>query len=88
MAAMKASTRAVFDYIKAHNDEDMTSADIGEVLDLQKRQVDGIFTSFQKKGWGIRVPSEIENADGSHTKVKFLHFTDIGMAYDPDTDEE
>lgn len=87
MAAMKQNTRMIFDYIKAHNGEDITAADVAAALELEKRQVDGSFTSFQKKGWGIREEAEREEADGSHTKVKFLRMTQEGMDYDPDAEE-
>lgn len=88
MAAMKENTRKIFDYIKAHNNEDMTAADVAAALGLEKKSVDGSFTSFQKKGWGIRVPAEVELDDGTHATVKFLKLTDAGLAYDPDSDVE
>lgn len=86
MAAMKENTRKIFDYIKAHNGQPMTSADVAEALGLEKKSVDGSFTSFQKKGWGVRTEAEVENADGTHAKVKLLSFTAEGMAYNPDED--
>lgn len=62
---------------------------MAEALGLDKRQVDGIFTSaIQRKGLGIRVPAEIELEDGTHKSVKFLQLNDAGMAYDPDAEEE
>ena len=42
--AMKENTRKVFDYLKDNADKDLTAADVAEVLGLEKRQVDGIFT--------------------------------------------
>ena len=44
MAAMKENTRKVFDYLKEHDGEDLTAANVAEALGLEKRQVDGIFT--------------------------------------------
>lgn len=89
MAAMKENTRKVFDYLKNNNDQDLTAADVAEVLGLEKRQVDGIFTSaLQRKGLGVRVEDEIELPDNSHKKVKYLHLTDEGMAFDPDAQAE
>ena len=86
--AMKPNTKAVWEYLKNHNGADVTSADVADALGLEKRQVDGIFTSaLQRKGFGVRVPSEVELEDGSHKQVKFLHLTDAGMALDPDADE-
>lgn len=88
MAAMKENTRKVFDYLKNHNDEDLTAADVAEALGLEKRQVDGIFTSaIQRKQFGERIPAEREEPDGSHTKIKLLKLTDAGLAFDPDAEE-
>ena len=33
-----------------------------------------------------RVPAEIENADGTHDKVKLIKLTDAGKAFDPDAE--
>lgn len=88
MAAMKENTRKVFEYIKAHNNEDLTAADVAEALGLEKRQVDGIFTSaLQRKQLGERIPAEREEEDGSHTKIKLLKLTEAGMNFDPDAEE-
>lgn len=86
--AMKENTRKVFDYLKENDGEDLTAANVAEALGLEKRQVDGIFTSaLQRKGYGYRDPAEIANNDGSHTKVKYLRLTDEGLALDPDAQE-
>lgn len=87
MAAMKEKTRKIFDYLKDHDGEDITAADVAEALDLEVRSVNGSFTSFQKKGWGIREEAEIELDDKTHKKVKFLRLTDEGRAVDPDAAE-
>ena len=87
MAAMKEKTRKIFDYLKDHDGEDITAADVAEALDLEVRSVNGSFTSFQKKGWGIREEAEIELDDKTHKKVKFLRLTDEGRAVDPDQPE-
>ncbi len=87
--AMKENSKRVLEYLKNVNGENVTSADVAETLGLEKRQVDGIFTSaIQRKGLGIRVPAEIELEDGTHKAVKFLQLTDAGLAFDPDADAE
>ena len=87
--AMKENSKNVLNYLKGINGENVTAADVAEALGLEKRQVDGIFTSaLQRKGLGIRVPAEIELDDGSHKAVKFLKLTDEGMAFDPDAEVE
>lgn len=87
--AMKENSKKVFNYLKSINGQNVTAADVAETLNLEKRSVDGIFTSaIQRKGLGIRVPAEVELEDGSHKTVKFLQLTEAGMAFDPDADAE
>ena len=78
------------DYGDVHiNGQDITAADVADALGLEKRSVDGIFTSaIQRKGLGIRTPAEVELSDGTHKAVKFLSLTEAGMAFDPDADAE
>lgn len=82
--AMKETTRKVFEYLKEHNGEDLTAADIARVLGFSdKRQVDGIFTSaIQRKEYGYREPGEVTLSDGNHQKVKFLRLTEKGLELD------
>ena len=83
--ALKENSRKVFDYVKAHEGEDFTAKDIAAALDLAVQSVNGIVTSaFQRKG--LRIPAEIENADGTHDKVKLIKLTDAGKAFDPDAE--
>ena len=87
--AMKENSKKVLNYLKEINGENVTAADVAEVLGLEKRQVDGIFTSaIQRKGMGVRIPAEIQMEDGSHKQVKFLTLTPSGMSFDPDAVEE
>jgi transcriptional regulator GlxA family with amidase domain len=65
--AMKENSKNVLNYLKSVNGSDVTAADVADALGLEKRQVDGIFTSaLQRKGYGVRVPAEVELADGTH----------------------
>ena len=87
--AMKETSKNVLNYLKSINGSDVTSADVADALGLQKRQVDGIFTSaIQRKGLGVPVPAEIQLDDGTHKQNKFLKLTDAGIALDPDAVEE
>lgn len=84
--AMSENSKKIFEYLKSINGANVTAADVATTLGLEKRTVDGAFTSaIQKKGYGIRVPAEVELTDGSHAKVKFLQLTDEGMALDLDS---
>lgn len=86
--AIKPNTKLVLDYLKGIGDANVTSGDVAEAVGLEKRQVDGIFTSaLQRKNLGVRVPAEIELADGTHKQVKFLKLTEAGMAYTGEDEE-
>ena len=87
--AMKENSKKVLNYLKEVAGEKVTAADVAVALGLEKRQVDGIFTSaIQRKQLGVRTPAEIELEDGTHKQVKFLSLTPAGMAFDPDATEE
>lgn len=87
--AMKPDSLAVLNYLKEINGAQVTAADVAEALNLGKRQVDGIFTSaIQRKGYGVRVPAEIQLDDGTHKMVKFLQLTPAGLEFDPTAEEE
>lgn len=88
--AMSENSKKVLDYLKGINgSKNVTAADVAKALDLEKRSVDGIFTSaIQRKGFGVRVEDEITLEDGTHQKVKYLTLTAEGLAFDPDAVEE
>ena len=87
--AMKENSKKDLNYLKEINGEKVTAADVAEALGMEKRSVDGIFTSaIQRKGLGVRVPAEVEMEDGTHKAVKFLTLTDEGLAFDPDAEVE
>ncbi len=86
---MKENSKRVLEYLKSVNGQDVTAADVAAALGLEKRSVDGIFTSaIQRKNLGIRTPAEVELEDGTHKAVKLLSLTPAGMAFDPDAEEE
>lgn len=63
---ISANAQAVIDCLLV---QDATACDVAEITGLEKRQVDGIFTSYlQRKGYGIRIP--VENSK------PLLHLTD------------
>ena len=87
--AMKPNTKLVWTFLMDNDGADLTAADVADALGLEKRQVDGIFTSaIQRKGLGVRTPAEVELEDGTHKAVKLLSLTPAGMAFDPDAEEE
>lgn len=85
---MKDNSKKVFNYLKEIDGANVTAADVAEALDIPKKSVDGIFTAaIQRKGYGVRVPAEVELEDGTHKPVKFLKLTPAGMEFDPDATE-
>ena len=80
---MKEGTRAVWDYIVAHDGEDFTAQNIADALGVNVKSVNGSVTSFQKKGYTIR--EEVAVTGG---KVKYIRLTDDGRAFDPDAPVE
>ena len=85
--ALSENSRKVFEYVKEMTGENITAADIADALGIPTKSVNGIVTSaFQRKGLMERVPAEVENADGSHDKVKLIKLTDLGRAFDPDAE--
>ena len=86
--AMKENSKKVLNYLKSINGANVTAADVAEATGLEKRSVDGIFTSaLQRKGYGVRVPAAVELEDGTHKAVKFLQLTPAGMSFDPDAED-
>ena len=87
---LKENSLKVLNYVKEHDGENMTAADIAEGTGLDTKQVNGIVTSaFQRKGLMERVPAEVELSDGSHKAVKFIRLTEAGKEFDPNaTDAE
>lgn len=89
---LKPNSKLVLDYVKAHDGEDMTAADIAEGTGLDVKVVNGCVTSaFAKKGFMVRTEAEIEieKEDGSkgHKTVKFISLTDAGRTNDFDAEE-
>ena len=88
--AMKENTKAVITYLQGLDETaNVTAQDVANALGMEKRSVDGIFTSaVQRKGFGVRVPAEVELEDGTHKAVKFLKLTAAGRELDVNAEDE
>lgn len=102
MTKLKGNSAVVFEYVKEHEDENVTAKDIAAALDLDPRQVNGIITAaFQRHREEVgdekvivplmeRVEGEveIEKEDGSlkHETVKFIKLTDAGRDFTYETE--
>ena len=87
---LKENSFEVYNYVKAHEAENITANDIAEALGLTSRQANGIITmAFQRHkeevdGEKVEVPlmervvAEVEEADGTHSKVKLIKLTAEG----------
>ena len=86
--AMSEGSIKVLNYLKENDGVDLTAADVAAALGLEKRSVDGAVTSaLQRKGYGERIPAEIQLEDGTHKAVKLLKLTPAGKAFDPNAVE-
>lgn len=81
-----ANSIKVLNYLKAHNGEDLTAADVAAEVGVSIPTVNGTFTGLVRKGYGVREEAVIELEDGKTKTVKFLRLTDAGMAYEPELD--
>lgn len=98
MAKLKENSYNVFEFVKAHESENVTAKDIAAALNLDPKQVNGIITAaFQRhrEEQGEekvivplmeRVEGEIETTteDGKikHETVKFIKLTEAGRAFE------
>lgn len=89
---LKENSRLVYDFVKEHEGENITVADIEAATDLNARQINGIITmAFQRHKEEVdgekvevplmrRVPAEIEQEDGTHKQIKLIQLTDAGRS--------
>ena len=84
---LKENSKIVYEFVKAHEDENITANDIADATGLTSRQVNGIITmAFQRHKdedknevpLMERVVAEVEEADGTHSKVKLIKLTAEG----------
>lgn len=87
---LKENSKLVYDYVKAHEDDDITANDIADATGLTSRQVNGIITmAFQRHKEEVdgekvevplmeRIPAEMEQEDGSHKPIKLIRLTNEG----------
>ena len=78
MAKMSENSVKLLDFLKANADKKMTADEVAAATGLAKATITGAFTSFQKKGLGIREEAQIPGA----VEVSFLAVTDEGKTVD------
>lgn len=88
MAKTSAKAIEIYEYVKAHEAENITAADIAEATGYDVKVVNGTITgAFSKKGLMERVPAEIELSDGSHKPIKLIKLTEAGKSWVPVTED-
>lgn len=82
--AVSEKSLVVLNFMKENDGKQMTAEDIANGVGMTTRSVNGIVTSglIKNKNLVVRVPAEIELADGMHKQVNFIELTDAGRAYD------
>lgn len=78
MAKMSENSAKLLEFLKANTDKKMTADEVAAATGLAKATITGAFTSFQKKGLGIREEAQVPGA----VEVTFLAVTEEGKACD------
>lgn len=76
--ALSENSIKVVNYLKEVHGTNKTSADVAEALELSKSTVNGVFTSLQKKGLGVRVDATVPGT----AQITSLSVTAEGEAAD------
>ena len=81
---MSENSAKVLAYLKETNGQKLTADEIAEALDMAKATINGVFTSFQKKGLGVREEATVTGT----SEISFLKLTDEGKAIEDVTAED
>ena len=84
MAKMSENSVKVLAYLKETNGQKFTADEIAEATGLAKATINGVFTSFQKKGLGVREEATVTGT----SEISFLKLTDEGLAIADVTDAD
>ena len=78
MAKMNENSVKLLTYLQNNTDKKMTAAEISANTGIPTSSINGTFTSFQKKGLGIREEATVNGT----AEVSFLTVTDDGKTCD------
>lgn len=78
MAKMSENSVKLLTYLQENADKKMTADQVAEETGIAKATITGAFTSFQKKGLGVREEAQVPGT----VEVSFLTVTDEGKAVD------
>ena len=77
--ALKENSLIIFNYVKDHDGEDFTAADIAEATGLGVKTVNGCITAMARHH-ELMIREEVAITGG---KVKYIRLTEKGQSYDP-----
>lgn len=76
---LKENSLTIFNYVKEHDGEDLTAADIAAATGLGPKTVNGCVTAMARHH-DLMYREEVAVTGG---KVKYIRLTDKGQTYDP-----
>ena len=84
---MKETSRSIFEFLKANYGADLTANDIASALGVSVPTVTASVNGLVKKGYAVRNAVTTEGADGKSVVTKYISLTEVGLDFNPDTDE-
>ena len=82
--ALKDNSLTIFNYVREHDGEDFTAADISEATGIGVKSVNGCLTAMARHH-DLIYREEVAVTGG---KVKYIRLTDTGKDFDPEAQED
>ena len=82
--ALKENSLTIFNYVREHDGEDFTAADIAQATGIPVKSVNGCLTAMARHHELI----EREEVAVTGGKVKYIRLTDVGRDFDPEATED
>ena len=82
--ALKDNSLTIFNYVREHDGEDFTAADISEATGIGVKSVNGCLTAMARHH-DLIYREEVAVTGG---KVKYIRLTDAGKDFDPEAQED
>lgn len=82
--ALKENSLTIFNYVREHDGEDFTAADIAQATGIPVKSVNGCITAMARHHELL----EREEVAITGGKVKYIRLTDKGQTYDPNAADD
>ena len=82
--ALKDNSLTIFNYVREHDGEDFTAADISEATGIGVKSVNGCLTAMARHH-DLIYREEVAVTGG---KVKYIRLTETGKYFDPEATED